>query len=82
MSGAIIETRVKAKSPEYEKNSRKMIDLLTEIENEKETIRQGGGDKAIDAQHKKGRLTARERIAKLIDRDTEFLLPKFQEGWS
>ena len=45
-----------------------MIELLTQIKNEEEKIRQGGGAKAIEAQHKKGRLTARERIAKLIDR--------------
>jgi len=44
-----------------------MVDRLTEIKNEEEKIRQGGGAKAIDAQHKKGRLTARERIAKLVD---------------
>src|ERR1700735_490355 len=44
-----------------------MVDRLTEIKNEEEKIRAGGGSKAIDAQHKKGRLTARERIAKLID---------------
>src|SRR5207253_2530670 len=31
---------------------------------------QGGGPKAIEAQHAKGRLTARERIAKLIDPNT------------
>jgi acetyl-CoA carboxylase carboxyltransferase component len=49
-----------------------MIELLTEIKNEEEKIRQGGGPKAIDAQHKKGRLTARERISKLIDPGTEF----------
>ena len=34
--------------------------------------RQGGGEKAIESQHKKGRLTARERIALLIDPGTEF----------
>jgi 3-methylcrotonyl-CoA carboxylase beta subunit len=45
---------------------------LTEIKNEEERIRQCGGAKAIEAQHKKGRLTARERIAKLIDPKTEF----------
>jgi acetyl-CoA carboxylase carboxyltransferase component len=44
-----------------------MVDLLSEIKNEEEQIRQGGGAKAIESQHKKGRLTARERIAKLID---------------
>lgn len=30
-------------------------------------IRQGGGAKAIERQHEKGRLTARERIARLVD---------------
>ena len=49
-----------------------MVDRLTEIKNEEEQIRQGGGAKAIEAQHKKGRLTARERIAKLIDPQTDF----------
>ena len=49
-----------------------MVDRLTEIKNEEERIRQCGGAKAIEAQHKKGRLTARERIAKLIDAKTEF----------
>jgi 3-methylcrotonyl-CoA carboxylase beta subunit len=49
-----------------------MVDLLTAIKNEEEQIRQGGGAKAIESQHKKGRLTARERIAKLIDPDSQF----------
>src|SRR5689334_1327769 len=49
-----------------------MIDLLTEIKNEEEQIRQGGGTKGIESQHKKGRLTARERIGKLIDPGSQF----------
>jgi 3-methylcrotonyl-CoA carboxylase beta subunit len=49
-----------------------MVDRLTEIKNEEERIRQGGGAKAIESQHKKGRLTARERIAELVDPNTEF----------
>ncbi len=72
MSGTVIETQVDAKSADFEKNSRQMVDRLTEIKNEEERIRQGGGAKAIESQHKKGRLTARERIAKLIDPKTEF----------
>ena len=72
MSGTAIQTHVDPKSAAFEKNSRRMIDRLTEIKNEEEEIRQGGGAKAIESQHKKGRLTARERIAKLIDPKTEF----------
>lgn len=67
MAASVLKTSVKTKSPDFEKNDRRIIDLLTQIKNEEEQIRQGGGAKAIASQHKKGRLTARERIAKLID---------------
>jgi 3-methylcrotonyl-CoA carboxylase beta subunit len=67
-----ITTRIVNEAPAFEKNARAMIDRVTEIKNEEETIRQGGGAQAIEVQHKKGRLTARERIAKLIDLKTEF----------
>ena len=72
MNGTVIETRVDPKSSTFLKNSRQMVDRLTEIKNEEERIRQGGGAKAIESQHKKGRLTARERIAELVDPNTEF----------
>ncbi len=67
MSSPVLHSAINAKSAEFEKNFRGMVDRLTEIKNEEEKIRAGGGAKAIDAQHKKGRLTARERIAKLVD---------------
>lgn len=35
-------------------------------------IRLGGGQKRIESEHKKGKFTARERIAKLIDPESEF----------
>jgi 3-methylcrotonyl-CoA carboxylase beta subunit len=72
LANSIIETHIHRDSPEFEKNTRQMVDLLTEIKNEEERIRQGGGAKGIEAQHKKGRLTARERISKLIDPGSRF----------
>src|SRR6202167_2471465 len=68
----IPENRVRRSSPEFEQNVRRMVDLLTEIKNEEARLQEGGGAKAAEAQHKKGRLTARERIAKLIDPNTTF----------
>jgi acetyl-CoA carboxylase carboxyltransferase component len=68
----VLKSSVNGKSPDFEKNARRMIDLLTEIKNQEERIRQGGGAKAIEAQHKKGRLTARERIARLMDPRSSF----------
>ena len=72
MSDSVLKTSANLKSPEFEKNARRIVDLLTKIKNEEEQIRQGGGAKAIDSQHKKGRLTARERVGKLIDPGSQF----------
>jgi 3-methylcrotonyl-CoA carboxylase beta subunit len=69
---SILKSSIKRDSPDFQKNSRRVIDLLTQIKNQDELIRQGGGQKAIEAQHKKGRLTARERIATLIDPNSYF----------
>jgi 3-methylcrotonyl-CoA carboxylase beta subunit len=72
VSASVLKTSANLKSPEFEKNARRIVDLLTKIKNEEEQIRQGGGAKAIEAQHKKGRLTARERVAQLIDPGSQF----------
>ena len=44
-----------------------MKDILTELEERREAARLGGGQKRIDAQHGRGKLTARERIELLLD---------------
>jgi acetyl-CoA carboxylase carboxyltransferase component len=67
-----LKSSINRDSADFQKNSRRVIDLLTQIKNQDEQVRQGGGAKAIEAQHKKGRLTARERIAKLIDPGSYF----------
>ena len=67
-----LKSSINAKSPQFEKNAHQMVDLLTQIKNEEEQIREGGGRKASESQHQKNRLTARERIALLIDPGTHF----------
>ena len=44
--------------------------ILQQLEKKRELARLGGGQKRIDAQHKKGKLTARERIELLLDDGT------------
>ncbi|MGA2904757.1 MAG: acyl-CoA carboxylase subunit beta [Candidatus Korobacteraceae bacterium] len=63
---------MKADSARFERNQKAVAELVAQIRNEEEIIQQGGGEKAIESQHKKGRLTARERIALLVDPGTEF----------
>jgi len=48
-------------------------DLLAGLRQTEEQARQGGGPAAIERQHSKGRLTARERIERLIDRGSPLL---------
>jgi propionyl-CoA carboxylase beta chain len=43
------------------------MDILQELENRRAAARAGGGERRIDAQHAKGKLTARERIDLLLD---------------
>jgi propionyl-CoA carboxylase beta chain len=44
-----------------------MKDILQELEDRRAAARLGGGQKRIDAQHSKGKLTARERVELLLD---------------
>ena len=45
-----------------------MKDILDKLEQRREQARLGGGQTRIDAQHKRGKLTARERIELLLDK--------------
>ena len=65
-------TSVNASSPRFERNRHSVTDLVARVRMDEEQIQQGGGEKAIESQHAKGRMTARERIAKLIDPGTTF----------
>lgn len=44
-----------------------MDDILQQLENRRAEARLGGGEKRIEAQHARGKLTARERIDLLLD---------------
>jgi acetyl-CoA carboxylase carboxyltransferase component len=53
-------------------NRKALAGLMASLRTEEDAIRLGGGAKAVEAQHAKGRLTARERLKLLLDEGTEF----------
>jgi 3-methylcrotonyl-CoA carboxylase beta subunit len=53
--------------------SGRMRELVDELHTLEEKLRTGGGPKKIEKQHRDGKLTARERIAGLIDPGSMFL---------
>jgi 3-methylcrotonyl-CoA carboxylase beta subunit len=74
---SILSTKVDPTSSRFEANMRYMADLVSAVRNEEEQIREGGGARAIESQHGKGRMTARERIQKLVDPGSFFELGSY-----
>lgn len=58
---------------EKSKNEDAMKLLLSRMQHRLEKIYKGGGERKIEKLHKKGKMTARERIGRLIDKDSDFL---------
>jgi 3-methylcrotonyl-CoA carboxylase beta subunit len=54
-------------------NRAALLELLAAMRSQEETIKLGGGAKAAAAQHAKKRLTVRERLELLLDKETDFL---------
>ena len=67
-----LESKLDSGSVRFGSNRAAMVALLGGMRSEEGTIREGGGAKAADAQHAKGRLTVRERLALLLDKDSEW----------
>jgi acetyl-CoA carboxylase carboxyltransferase component len=58
---------------EFNKNEDKFRQLTSQLKSKATKTMLGGGEKKIDEQHQKGKLTARERIEFLTDKDSRFL---------
>jgi 3-methylcrotonyl-CoA carboxylase beta subunit len=58
---------------EFNKNEDQFRQLTFQLHSKEKKIRLGGGEKKIEEQHQKGKLTARERVQYLIDKGSEFL---------
>lgn len=58
---------------EFNKNEDALKQLCSQLKRREEKIGLGGGEKRIKLHHKKGKLTARERIDYLTDDDSNFL---------
>ncbi|NND94149.1 MAG: acyl-CoA carboxylase subunit beta [Flavobacteriales bacterium] len=61
----------KEKTLEFNKNEDHIRLLISKLERELDKIYLGGGQKKIDKQHALGKLTARERIEYLLDKDSD-----------
>ncbi len=58
---------------EFNKNEDQLKQLCFQLKSKAQKTMLGGGEKKIEDQHQKGKLTARERIDYLIDKNSPFL---------
>ena len=69
----VLESKVDLRAARFTANKAALVALLGGVREQESVIRQGGGEKAVAAQHGKGRLTARERVALLLDEGSELM---------
>ncbi|MEW6511615.1 MAG: carboxyl transferase domain-containing protein [Bacteroidota bacterium] len=69
---ALIGTELQ-RTPAFTRPEEHYRSLLQTLKSRGETVRLGGGRSAIERHHQKGKLTARERIERLIDPGSTFL---------
>tara|TARA_B100001248_G_C27399436_1_gene468780 strand:- start:5687 stop:7306 length:1620 start_codon:yes stop_codon:yes gene_type:complete len=69
----VLKSKVDVSSPTFMANTENLKSLTQKWRQDVGKIKLGGGQKYIDRHKSKGKLTARERIEKLLDPDSSFL---------
>ncbi len=69
----VLPTSVDTGDPRFRENRRRMQELVEELRQRLSLVRQGGGEEQVRRHRARGKLTARERIERLIDPGTAFL---------
>src|SRR4051794_29308972 len=68
-----LESHLDTKSDDFRRNAAALQSLVHELNRRIEIARQGGGEKYLARHKEQGKMPPRERIAALLDPDTEFL---------
>ncbi|HEY6235263.1 MAG TPA: carboxyl transferase domain-containing protein [Candidatus Elarobacter sp.] len=70
---SLLATRIDNRSEDYDRNAAAMAALVDDLRAHLARVRGGGGPVAVDRHRKRGKLTARDRIDRLVDAGTPFL---------
>jgi len=68
-----IRSEVNTRSTEFKTNFQCYMSLVEELRERRERVKRGGPEKALALHRERGKLTARERIEKLLDTESPFL---------
>jgi acetyl-CoA carboxylase carboxyltransferase component len=70
---SLLETRLDRRNDTFSQNFGRMSALVEELRDALTAVRAGGGPDAVAKHRKRGKLTARERIDRLVDPGSDFL---------
>jgi len=77
----VFRSRVDPASDSFGKNRADMLALVAEVEAQLALARAGGGERSVARHRERGKLTIRERVELLLDRDAPFLELSPLAGW-
>jgi acetyl-CoA carboxylase carboxyltransferase component len=77
---AVLSSHVEA-SDAFEERRARMEALVAELRDRSAQVARGGGEKALEKHRSRGKLTARERVDRLLDPDTAFLELSALAAW-
>src|ERR671936_1174508 len=78
---AVLSSQVERASDDYARRRERMEALVAELRERTAQVAQGGGAAALERHRARGKLTARERIDRLVDPDTAFLELSALAAW-
>src|SRR5437588_3966579 len=78
---AVLSSQVERESDEYARRHERMEALVAELRERTELVARGGGERALERHRARGKLTARERIDRLVDPDSAFLELSALAAW-
>jgi len=78
---AVLSSQVARESDEFARRHELMEGLVAELRERTAQVARGGGDKATERHRSRGKLTARERIDRLVDPGGAFLELNALAGW-
>jgi 3-methylcrotonyl-CoA carboxylase beta subunit len=70
---AVLTSQIERESDDFARRRSRMETLVAELRERTAQVARGGGERAVERHRSRGKLTARERIDRLLDPDTAFL---------
>src|SRR5437667_3824967 len=78
---AVLSSQVERASDDYARRRERMESLVAELRERTAAVAAGGGERALERHRARGKLTARERVDRLLDPGSAFLELNALAAW-